>query len=323
MRGVGRVYDFERQQAIRQYMDAEYAVRIGMAAALSISRRALAEVVKAFRTGRSVGLAAQRSLRELDSLLTDAMVYARLRGYERAVKEAASGNGALRLALGEAYKRAIAFVRNRVLLPVSVIDDIEEKMNAHALRVLKEATPEIEKKLEETVALIHAKNLHVKAGVAELRKAWGDLGLTQSNRYQLEGLFRTQTQLAYAAGQEDYESQPEIQEVLWGYKYITAGDDRVRPEHMAIDGVTLPKEHQFWRKNRPPNGWSCRCQLIPLYRPRKEVEPPETVSILKKDRKTGETRWINLKPGAEEGFRISPGELLGRMKIAAARMPPF
>ena len=41
--------------------------------------------------------------------------------------------------------------------------------------------------------------------------------------------------------------------------YITKRDDRVRPEHKALDGITLPIVHSFWRSYWPPNGWGCRC----------------------------------------------------------------
>jgi SPP1 gp7 family putative phage head morphogenesis protein len=45
-------------------------------------------------------------------------------------------------------------------------------------------------------------------------------------------------------------------------QYRTVGDDRVRDEHRAIDGVTLPKDSPFWDENYPPNGWGCRCDVV-------------------------------------------------------------
>lgn len=41
--------------------------------------------------------------------------------------------------------------------------------------------------------------------------------------------------------------------------YRTVGDDRVRPSHQALDGVTRPKSDSFWKTYYPPNGWNCRC----------------------------------------------------------------
>lgn len=45
-------------------------------------------------------------------------------------------------------------------------------------------------------------------------------------------------------------------------QYRTAGDDRVRDEHAALDGITLPLDDPFWSMFLPPNGWNCRCTAV-------------------------------------------------------------
>lgn len=45
-------------------------------------------------------------------------------------------------------------------------------------------------------------------------------------------------------------------------QYRTAHDDKVRPEHAALDGVTLPMSDTFWETYYPPNGWNCRCDVV-------------------------------------------------------------
>ncbi len=49
-------------------------------------------------------------------------------------------------------------------------------------------------------------------------------------------------------------------------QYETEGDSRVRPEHAAMDGITLPITHQFWNDFYPPNGWNCRCRVKQIRR---------------------------------------------------------
>lgn len=44
-------------------------------------------------------------------------------------------------------------------------------------------------------------------------------------------------------------------------KYETVGDDRVRPDHMALDGVVRPITDPFWSVYYPPNGYNCRCDV--------------------------------------------------------------
>lgn len=45
-------------------------------------------------------------------------------------------------------------------------------------------------------------------------------------------------------------------------QYRTANDGKVRPEHAAMHGITLPPSDSFWEEFYPPNGWNCRCTVI-------------------------------------------------------------
>lgn len=47
------------------------------------------------------------------------------------------------------------------------------------------------------------------------------------------------------------------------WQYRTAGDDRVREEHAALDGLILRHDDPLWDKIYPPNGWKCRCYVVP------------------------------------------------------------
>jgi SPP1 gp7 family putative phage head morphogenesis protein len=55
-------------------------------------------------------------------------------------------------------------------------------------------------------------------------------------------------------------------QTLKGFKmleYRTVGDDRVRPAHAALDKLILKSTDPLWNKIYPPNGWHCRCTVIP------------------------------------------------------------
>ena len=45
-------------------------------------------------------------------------------------------------------------------------------------------------------------------------------------------------------------------------EYRTAGDERVRAQHQALNGICLPKDDDFWTEYYPPNGWRCRCVAV-------------------------------------------------------------
>lgn len=46
-------------------------------------------------------------------------------------------------------------------------------------------------------------------------------------------------------------------------QYTTVGDRHVRESHRILDRHTAKKSDPFWKTNYPPNGWSCRCSVVP------------------------------------------------------------
>jgi SPP1 gp7 family putative phage head morphogenesis protein len=87
-------------------------------------------------------------------------------------------------------------------------------------------------------------------------------------------------------------------------QYRTAGDNRVRPEHEALNTITLLKEDPFWNHYTPPNGWNCRCTVVEVLKDKF----PESDS--EKSIKAGETAtYQEGKDGKNrlEIFRFNPG----------------
>lgn len=56
-------------------------------------------------------------------------------------------------------------------------------------------------------------------------------------------------------------------------QYRTAHDDKVRPEHAALDRVTLPMSDPFWESYYPPNGWNCRCTVVQVLKWKYDATP--------------------------------------------------
>ncbi len=46
-------------------------------------------------------------------------------------------------------------------------------------------------------------------------------------------------------------------------EYRTAGDERVRDSHRALHGKVFKTTDRIWDTIYPPNGWNCRCTVIP------------------------------------------------------------
>ena len=59
----------------------------------------------------------------------------------------------------------------------------------------------------------------------------------------------------------------------YNLQYRTAGDSKVRPEHAALNGVTLPPSDPFWQTYYPPNGWNCRCTVVQVRKAKYPTTP--------------------------------------------------
>lgn len=81
-------------------------------------------------------------------------------------------------------------------------------------------------------------------------------------------------------------------------QYRTALDDRVRAEHAALEGVTLPLDDPFWDTAFPPNGWNCRCHVIPVPQEGHTTSNSEAARL----------SFRQLTEGRDSIFRFNPGK---------------
>lgn len=287
----------ERKQARLQDADTANVVRIGMGSARRIGLAMQTDVIRAFRAGRDPLAVLGARFADMAALLTDGGVVSHLRGMSREISLLKFG---IRAATKNPYSRSIRFLKDRLDLTDAGIAELSTAHNVYALQVLEATQAAVEKHVQKTLVKIQTEGLHVRQGIQQLGKAFADAGISPRNSFTLEAVFRTQTQLAYSAGKWEIDQDPAIQEILWGYKYVTVGDSRVRPEHRGLEGMTAPKNDPIWKTMFPPNGFACRCQVISIFEARKVVYPPATIQVDGRE----------FTPGADAGFRFNPGTVL-------------
>ena len=84
----------------------------------------------------------------------------------------------------------------------------------------------------------------------------------------------------------------------YNLQYRTAGDDKVRPAHAELNGVTLPPSDPFWDVFYPPNGFNCRCTVVQV---RKSSYPAT-------DSAEAMERGDAALEGGKGMFRFNPGK---------------
>lgn len=85
----------------------------------------------------------------------------------------------------------------------------------------------------------------------------------------------------------------------YNLQYRTANDGKVRPEHAALHGVTLPITDSFWDEFTPPNGWNCRCSVTQVRKSKYPATPHDEAMALGEQATQRDTRQM---------FRFNPGK---------------
>ena len=87
----------------------------------------------------------------------------------------------------------------------------------------------------------------------------------------------------------------------YNLQYRTQRDDRVRPEHAALDRVTLPIDDPFWEAYYPPNGWNCRCTVVQVRKSKYPVTPHDEAMALGELATGDDTKGIfHFNPGIQQ-----------------------
>ena len=293
-----------QREARRQVAAQNIITTAGMKAAFKITRSLMLVADSLWADGidpsARVGQLASEGYADpfFESMLT-ANANARIMAYKRAAPHVVAK------AMRSIQSLAAEFVKQRATLTPEEGAAINTSYTAEAATIARGVGEDLERRIASAVTTATEQGLHVKEGAKLIGKAFATAGVVPQNPYLLDTLFRTQTATAYAAGRWQANEDPAIQDILWGYEYSTAGDDRVRLEHATLEGVTLPKEDPRWASITPPNGFNCRCSLLEVYdTDEHEVRTPPTDQV--------EIEGQIVKPGPDDQWAFHPLNSVGQ-----------
>jgi SPP1 gp7 family putative phage head morphogenesis protein len=145
---------------------------------------------------------------------------------------------------------------------------------------MRDSLHSVKKEINKALAELSGNQTPVKQGVKVITAKLESMGVAPKNGSYVQTLIRTHSQMAYNAAQYD---ELQADDSIWGYTYVTMLDDRVRPAHAKLEGLTKKKDNSIWSKIWPPNGWNCRCQVVPVYKGDVQLEtrlPPNAPSLV-------------------------------------------
>lgn len=168
-------------------------------------------------------------------------------------------------------KEAIAFFRGKRIVGPGEFRKMSDQAKRQAFSVAGLQQRYAVAEAHEVLARGIEEGASQAAVVKQLREVFGAAGLAAPSRYHLNTVFRNATQGAYADGRWQQMKRVATRRPFW--RYMTVGDENVRPAHAAMHGRVYRHTDPIWQTWYPPNGHNCRCRVESLR------EPPEGESL--------------------------------------------
>lgn len=176
--------------------------------------------------------------------------------------------------------QAVQFARSRkVLLPAEYYSlDLASRQYASTVSYLA-GLDQIESVLSSAYKVLESGGTF-----ADFQKLVDESGIELSEAH-LDNVFRTNIQNAYARGKWSHQQQNKDKRPY--LEYMAINDSRVRPSHLALDGVIRHIDDPFWQKYYVPNGYRCRCTTTAITEKqaiRKGITPDDDLPDVQPDK---------------------------------------
>lgn len=209
------------------------------------------------------------------------------------------------------FEEQIAFFRKKLNLPTEAWRDVQQSAHDRAFVVAGAMKADLLADLRKAV------HQAVEGGsIGEFRKqfasivakhgwtGWTGEGSAAGEAWRTRVIYQTNVATSYAAGRRAQLLDPDLLARRPYWRYVHAdGVVHPRPHHKAWGDARLTLRHDdpFWDTHYPPNGWGCKCRVVPVAKPGEDdaTEPPEGWS--QEDPSTGAL------PGIDKGWNYAPG----------------
>lgn len=194
--------------------------------------------------------------------LTDLMVYAYLLRTKLNSRRRTLGKEVSR-GLELAHKPTVRALTNKAARQLNIdVGNLRKRFTTLTGRTIRRELDGVRKIIKTGLAAIARSGLKGQAATNAMLAYLKKRGLSPRSGNYVDTLVRTHASIAYGLAQRAaYAGDPD----LWGFEYVTMGDDRVRKSHEILHGVRRKWDDAFWDLFWPPNGWGCRCQPVALY----------------------------------------------------------
>lgn len=181
-----------------------------------------------------------------------------------------------------------------------------KNMKVEAMTVANVGIYELEEKLKEIAIDETGKKLSPDEFSRRARKLISEyvpLDDVPPDGY-LKTNYKTALSSSFGAAQYQRLQDKSIKGLYPAYRYMTRQDSRVRPEHALLHERVFYSVDPIWQKIYPPNGWNCRCYVIPL-----DADEVRDLKIESPYRGKNAEEEILKQAGIDKEFRRNAGDV--------------
>jgi SPP1 gp7 family putative phage head morphogenesis protein len=157
------------------------------------------------------------------------------------------------------FDQAVEFFNAKRVMTPDEFAQLEDRYKARGFAIAgvydRRVLAEAHGVLSDTIATGRSERDNQRA----LREAFTSAGLDAPDSFQLQTIYDQAILGAYAGGRWAQLTDRDVMRARPYWQYRTAGDNRVRPAHRAMDKKVFPADSPVWQSWYPPNGFRCRC----------------------------------------------------------------
>jgi len=210
------------------------------------------------------------------------------------------------------FDAQIAFFRKKLALPTRGWTDIWQSNHDHAFVVAGATKMALVEDMQAAVQKAIEKGTTIAEFRKDFDKAVSDHGWSYngSRGWRTRLIYQTNLRTSYAAGRHE-----QLQKLEYWQYHHSIGANNPREQHLAWDGLVLPKDDPFWNTHYPPNGWGCRCYVTGMSKTRmqqKGLSAGKSPTIQTQKVNVGVSgpnpRTVEVPEGISPGFAYAPGQ---------------
>lgn len=251
-------------------------------------------------------------LRDIAVALADAQLLANLIGRDDIMSSLDFADEASAISLP--FDEAIGFFRQKLNMKSDVWSAIYAEEHDHAFTVAGVMRDDMLSDFRLAIDTAIADGTTYQTFLGEFDSIVGKYGWSYngSRGWRSRVIYDTNIRTSYQAGRYAQMTDPDVLKYRPNWMYQHGDSIHPRPMHLGWNGIVLPAADPWWESHFTPNGWGCKCRVVPLSgrdltRLDKKVgTAPDDGTFEWTNPATGEVR--DIPRGIDPGWDYNPGK---------------